>query len=81
MRQDFTGSTGHHICTDIIGMGNRIAHPLEERFGLRNILRQGRGDRLRLLDNGGRLPINYGSTLEIVGEMLRLQLHGTPPML
>ena len=50
-------------------MGNDIAYPLEERAGFLRVAREGARDGPRLFDDAWRLPVNDGSTLEIVGQM------------
>jgi hypothetical protein len=73
--EHLTGGTGDDIRPAIAGMWNGIPHPLKEGVGFLGVVREAVCDRLRLCDDGRGLPVNNGRTLQIIGQMLRLEFH------
>src|SRR5262245_5997891 len=78
LRQHLAGGASDDIRSSIPGMRNGIPYPLEEGLGFRRVVCKTAGDGLRLLDDGRRRPVNNGGTLQIIGQMRRLEFHRTP---
>ena len=66
--EHLTGGAGDHICPNIPGMGNGIAHPFAESLGFLHVVREAACEGLRLRDDGRGHPVDNRGTLEVVGE-------------